>query len=93
MLAYADKLREQLDEGVVLLAGEIDGKAALACVVTDKAFKARGLKAGDLVNKAAQYVDGRGGGRPTLAQAGGSNVAGLQQAVDNFEGIVRDALS
>lgn len=92
MLAYADKLREQLDEGVVLLGSELDGKAALVCVVTDKAFKKRGLKAGPLINEAAQYVDGRGGGRPTLAQAGGTNTDGLQRAVDKFEAIVREAL-
>jgi alanyl-tRNA synthetase len=94
MMAYADKLREQLSgEAVALLAGELDGKATLICVVTDDAFKKRGLKAGDLVKASAEYVDGRGGGRPTLAQAGGTKVEGLQDAVDNFEGIVRDALS
>lgn len=93
MLAYADKLREKIKgEGVVLLAGELDEKATLVCVVTKEAFKNRGVKAGDLVNAAAQYVDGRGGGRPTLAQAGGAKVEGLQAAVDNFEQIVRDAL-
>jgi alanyl-tRNA synthetase len=92
MLAYADKLREQLDEGVVLLASELDGKAALVCVVTNSAFKNRGLKAGDLINQAAKHVDGRGGGRPTLAQAGGTKVDGLQAAVDSFEAAVRGAL-
>lgn len=92
MLAYADKLRQQLDQGVVLLASEIDGKAALLCVVTDSAFKERGLKAGPLINEAAKHVDGRGGGRPTLAQAGGTNVGGLQAAVDSFEEAVRNAL-
>ncbi|MFW5968505.1 MAG: alanine--tRNA ligase [Persicimonas sp.] len=91
MLKYADKLREQLDAGVVLLASAIDGKAALVCVVTEPAVE-RGLKAGPLINEAAAHVDGRGGGRPTLAQAGGSNTAGLQDAVDAFEGIVRAAI-
>jgi len=94
MLAYADKLREKIHgEGAVLLAGELDEKATLVCVVTQDAFKARGLKAGDLVNAAAVFVDGRGGGRPTLAQAGGTKIEGLQQAVDQFEAIVRDALA
>ena len=92
MLAYADKLRAQLDQGVVLLASDIDGKAALVCVVTDSAFKERGLKAGPLINEAAQHVDGRGGGRPTLAQAGGTDVSGLQNAVGSFEDAVRNAL-
>ena len=95
MLAYADKLRDQAgdDETAVLLGAELDGKAALACLLTDAAFKNRGLKAGDLINAVATHVDGRGGGRPTLAQAGGSKPDGLPQAIDAFEEAVRDALS
>lgn len=92
MLKYADSLREKLDEGVVLLGAEIDGKAALLCLVTESAFKNRKLKAGDLINQAAEFVDGRGGGRPTLAQAGGTNVDGLGASVEQFESIVRNSL-
>lgn len=92
MLKFADSLRGQLDEAVVLLGAPIDGKAALLCMVTDTAFKSRGLKAGDLINSAASHVDGRGGGRPTLAQAGGSNVDGIGAAVAAFESIVRESL-
>jgi alanyl-tRNA synthetase len=91
MLKYADRLRDQLDEGVVLLVSELDGKAALVCVVTDAAVD-RGLKAGPLINEAASHVDGRGGGRPTLAQAGGTDLSGLDAAVDNFVSIVKEAL-
>ena len=93
MLNYADSLREKLGEGVVLLAAAIDDKPALLCLVTDGAFKNRGLKAGDLINEAAAHVDGRGGGRPTLAQAGGSNLDGIAAAVDGFSAIVRAALA
>ncbi len=94
MLAYADKLRDQVgdSQAAVLLGAEIDGKAALACLLTDSAFKERGIKAGDLINTVASHVDGRGGGRPTLAQAGGSKPGGLPQAVEAFEDALRDAL-
>ncbi len=92
LLQYADQLRSKMDEGVVLLASEIDGKAALLCLVTDSAFKNRKLKAGDLINEAASYVEGRGGGRPTLAQAGGTKLDGIHASVDNFPQIVRSAL-
>ena len=92
LLAFADKLREQLEQGVVLLGANLDGKAALLCLVTEPVFKQRGLKAGELINAAAEHVDGRGGGRPTLAQAGGSKPEGLGQAIEAFEQIVRDAL-
>ena len=93
MLKYADSLRDVLGTGVVLLAAAIDDKPALLCMVTDDAFKSRGIKAGDLINEAASFVGGRGGGRPTLAQAGGSDVAGIAAAVESFPGIVRAALS
>ncbi|WP_230467217.1 alanine--tRNA ligase [Lujinxingia vulgaris] len=95
LMAYADNLREKLGqaEAVVLLASEIDEKAALICVVTDAAFKARKVKAGDLINRVSSHVDGRGGGRPTLAQAGGQNPAGIPAAVEAFADAVRDALS
>ena len=92
LLKYADSLREKLDEGVVLLAAAIEDKPALLCLVTDAAVKNRNLKAGDLINQAASYVGGRGGGRPTLAQAGGSDLSGLAAAVDNFGRIVRESL-
>ncbi len=95
MLAYADKLREQLSDrdAAILLGAAIDGKAALACLVTDSAFKNRKLKAGDLINAVAEHVGGRGGGRPTLAQAGGSKPGGLPQAIGAFEAAVTNALA
>ncbi|MFU8804257.1 MAG: DHHA1 domain-containing protein, partial [Bradymonadaceae bacterium] len=94
LLAYADGLREKLgeSEGAVLLGAEIDEKAALVCVVTDAAVKGRGLKAGRLINVVSSHVEGRGGGRPTLAQAGGTNPAGLSQAVAAFQAAVEEAL-
>jgi alanyl-tRNA synthetase len=93
MLKYADSLRDKLGEGIVLLAAAIDDKPALLCMVTEKAVDSRGVKAGDLINQAASYIGGRGGGRPTLAQAGGSDVDGLSAAVDNFPKIVRETLA
>ena len=92
LLAYADRLRESLDEAAILLGAEIDGKAALLCMVTDAAFKNKGIKAGALINAVASHVDGRGGGRPTLAQAGGANPAGLPAAIAAFEDAVRATL-
>ncbi len=92
LVTYAELLQDRAEEGVVLLAAEIENSAALICVVTNSAFKNRKLKAGDLVNLAAKYVDGRGGGRPTLAHAGGNNTAGISEAVSNFSRLVREQL-
>ncbi len=93
LVTYAELLQDRAEEGVILLAAEIDDSAALICVVTNSAFKNRKLKAGDLVNLAAKFVDGRGGGRPTLAHAGGSNTAGIPDAVSNFTRLVREQLA
>jgi alanyl-tRNA synthetase len=94
LMAYADTLREKLGtDGVALLGAELDGKASLVCVVVDATFKAKKLKAGDLINVVATHVEGKGGGRPTLAKAGGPLVSGLPGAISAFEDAVRSALT
>lgn len=75
----ADALRDRLGSGVVVLGAEADGKATLLVAVT-KDLKAR-VHAGKLVGALAAHVDGRGGGRPDLAQAGGPKAAGLDDAL------------
>ena len=75
----ADALRDRLGSGVVVLGAETDGKATLLVAIT-KDLQAR-VHAGKLVGELARHVDGRGGGRPDLAQAGGPKLAGLDQAL------------
>ena len=62
-----DKLKEQLGEGVVLLAAVNDGKVNLLAMATDAAQKA-GARAGNLIKAVATIVGGGGGGRPNMAQ-------------------------
>jgi len=54
----------------------------LAGVTKDLIGKA---KAGDIVKACAEYVDGRGGGKPEMAQAGGKNAAGIPDALEAFQ--------
>jgi alanyl-tRNA synthetase len=70
-----DQLKSKLESAVILLAAEHDGKVSLIAGAT-KDFTAK-VKAGDLIKFAAPFVDGRGGGRPDMAQAGGTNPAGI----------------
>ena len=77
----ADKFRQKYSSGVALLASDLDGKPVLLAAVTDDLVK-RGLHAGNLVKQVAQVVGGGGGGRPTLAQAGGKDAAKLTEALD-----------
>ena len=75
-----DSLKEKLGEGVVVLASVTDGKVNLMATATDGAVKA-GAHAGNLIKGIASLVGGGGGGRPGMAQAGGKNPAGTDNAL------------
>ncbi|VTY02824.1 Alanine--tRNA ligase [Neisseria subflava] len=71
------------DNAVILLAAVNDGKVSL-CAGVSKALTAQ-IKAGDLVKHAAEQIGGKGGGRPDLAQAGGSDVEKLPAMIDSVK--------
>ncbi|MBU1776647.1 MAG: alanine--tRNA ligase, partial [Gammaproteobacteria bacterium] len=74
-----DKLRDKLKSAVIVLASVADGKVSLIAGVTpDQIAK---VKAGELVNFVAQQVGGKGGGRPDMAQAGGTQPEHLAKAL------------
>ncbi len=74
-----DKLKDKLGSAIVVLAGVAEGKVALVVGVSkDLSTK---VKAGELVNVVAQQVGGKGGGRPDMAMAGGTDVAALPAAM------------
>jgi len=75
----ADKLRDQLRSGIVVLGGEKDGKANLLVAVTSDLSKK--YPAGNLVKELSKTLGGRGGGKPELAQAGGGDPAQLDAAL------------
>ena len=87
-----DKLKEQLGEGVVLLAAVNGGKVNLLAMATDAAQKA-GAHAGNLIKAVAAIVGGGGGGRPNMAQAGGKNPEKAQEAMDAAAGILEKQLT
>jgi alanyl-tRNA synthetase len=88
----ADRLRDRQQSGVVVLGAVVDEKPALLAMVSAD-LVGRGLKAGDVIREIAQHVDGRGGGRPDLAEAGGKNPAGLDKALAAVRGTVESALN
>ncbi|MGH8311057.1 MAG: DHHA1 domain-containing protein, partial [Steroidobacteraceae bacterium] len=86
-----DQLKSKLKSAVIVL-GAVEGadKVLLVAGVTqDQTAK---VKAGDLVGFVAQQVGGRGGGRPDMAQAGGTNPAALDGALASVESWVREKL-
>ncbi|MFZ4530022.1 MAG: alanine--tRNA ligase [Undibacterium curvum] len=74
-----DKLKDKLKTAAIVLASVSDGKVSLIAGVT--ADTTARLKAGELVNFVAQQVGGKGGGRPDMAQAGGTDPSGLPAAL------------
>jgi len=87
----ADRLRDKLGSGVVALGCPFDGKANLLVAVT-KDLTDR-LRAGELVAAMAAEVGGRGGGRPDLAQAGGSQPERLDAALAKVDALIAAALA
>jgi alanyl-tRNA synthetase len=81
-----DKLKDKLKTAAIVLASVADGKVSLIAGVTpDTTGK---VKAGELVNFVAKQVGGKGGGRPDMAQAGGTDPAALPQALAGVAGWV-----
>jgi len=85
-----DKLKDKLKSAAIVLASVADGKVTLiAGVTSDLTGK---VKAGELVNHVALQVGGKGGGRPDMAQAGGTDPAGLPAALKSVQAFVDQRL-
>ena len=85
-----DKLKERLKSAAIVLSAVSDGKVSLIAGVTaDLTGK---VKAGELVNFVAQQVGGKGGGRPDMAQAGGTEPSKLGGALDSVKSWVEQRL-
>jgi len=85
-----DKFKDKLQSAVVVLGSVDGGKVHLAAGVTKN--NVGKIKAGDLIKPVAKQVGGKGGGRPDFAQAGGTDAAALDQALDSVAGWVAEQL-
>ncbi|KVL26845.1 alanine--tRNA ligase [Burkholderia territorii] len=85
-----DKLKDKLKSAAIVLAAVEGGKVSLIAGVTQEASKK--VKAGELVNFVAQQVGGKGGGRPDMAQAGGTEPANLPGALAGVKGWIEQRL-
>ena len=82
----ADRLRDQIRTGIILLGAQGDGKVMLLCAVTPDLTEK--YSAQKLIKEVAKYVGGTGGGRADMAQAGGTKVEGLDQALERIYEII-----
>ena len=86
-----DRCKDQLKAAAVVLATVEEGKVRLVAGVTSA--ETRKIKAGELVNMVAQQVGGKGGGRPDLAQAGGTDPTKLDLALQSVSDWIRSQLA
>src|SRR5512135_299231 len=85
-----DKLKDRLKSAAIVLGSVSDGRVSLVAGVTSDLIAK--VKAGELVNFVAQQVGGKGGGRPDMAQAGGTEPAKLPRALESVQGWVEQRL-
>ena len=85
----ADKIRDKIRSGVVMVGAEKDGKVMLICMITkDLTSK---FNAGEIIKEVASFVGGKGGGRPDMAQGGGNKPEHLKRALEHVYEIIRRA--
>jgi alanyl-tRNA synthetase len=92
LLALSDRLAQKLGVAAVVLGASFDGRPQLVAQVTPPAVE-RGVKAGDVVRVAAPVIGGGGGGRDTMAQAGGRDSDRLDDAIAAARAAIAAALA
>jgi alanyl-tRNA synthetase len=83
-----DKLKDKLKSAAIVLAAVDGGKVQIAAGVTADVMGK--VKAGELVNFVAQQVGGKGGGKPDMAMAGGTDASGLPKALASVQAWVAE---
>ncbi len=87
--ALADRIRDKNPRAVVVLGAEVDGQAAVLAAIGSESRGDKRFHAGNIVKALAESVDGRGGGRPDFAQAGGKAPGNLGAAFADIPALVR----
>jgi alanyl-tRNA synthetase len=82
----ADRIKERIESGIIVLGARKDDKAMLLCMVTKDLLNR--FKAGEIISRLSQMLGGKGGGRPDMAQGGGSRPELLGQALDTVGEII-----
>lgn len=90
MREMTDWFRNKVNNGVMVLASDVNGKPQIIIAVSDALVK-EGVKAGDLIRPIAQVVGGGGGGRPQMAQAGGKDSAKIPEALQKARDLIAEA--
>ncbi len=87
----SDRVRQQ-EKAIGVIVGSVDDGRAYLVVNLDESLVGRGLDAAKLVRDLGVHIGGGGGGRPTLAEAGGKNPSGLRDALEAGKRAITEAL-
>jgi alanyl-tRNA synthetase len=87
----ADRIKDKLDSGIILLGAKKEGKVMLVCVVTKDLIDR--FHAGDIIKRLSNIVDGKGGGRPDMAQGGGNKPEKLKNALEGIYDLIGSKMS
>ncbi|MEQ9437615.1 MAG: alanine--tRNA ligase [Cyclobacteriaceae bacterium] len=88
----AFSLKNQVNDLVMVLAADINGKPQIAVVVDENLTKTHALHAGQMVKQLARHIQGGGGGQPFFATAGGKDISGLDNALEEAKKIIQEAV-
>ncbi len=89
----AFELRNEIDNLILILGTNIDGKPLLTIMISDDLVNKYHLNAGQLIREIAKNIKGGGGGQPFYATAGGKDLSGLQNAVEQGKTLVLDQVN
>ena len=85
----ADKLQNKMESGIIILASALENKVLFVAKITEDLVN-EGYNAGEIIGKVAQVAGGGGGGRPDMAQAGGSKVDKIDEALAKAKEIIEE---
>lgn len=78
----AFQLKSEMENFYAVFVGESGGKATITCAISDDLIKSKNLNASQIVRELAKEINGGGGGQPSFATAGGTDISGLQRVLD-----------
>lgn len=87
-----DTLKDKVEDGIVVLASHIDDKVSLVAMATKSAVD-QGVHCGNIISTAVKLVNGGGGGRPNMAQAGGKDASKIGEALEAAKVVIAEQLS
>ena len=82
------QLRNEIPDLFLVLGAELNGKANLAIMISDRLVRDRNLNASDIIKEIANEIKGGGGGQPFFATAGGTYPGGIQKAIEKAKGMI-----